>query len=175
MNARKNALQTGFTLIELIIVILILGILVTVALPKFVNLGGNARYAKMQGIEGAMKSAVAIVHSAALVNNLADVATGAGGATVTMDGGAVVDLAYLYPDGTANGIPIAAGFDANTTAASNTDGLNVTIAGGTITIYPNSAQTPGSCTLTYTAASSTTGTTSAPTITFGTAPSGSTC
>jgi len=169
MNARKNLGQAGFTMIELIVVILILGILASIALPKFINLGGDARYAKIQGIEGAMKSAVAIVNSAATVRGVTDQATGS---SLTMNDGTVVTLAWNWPDGTATGIPKAAGFDGTTGGVNNTDGLNVTIAAGVVSVYPNNAQTPGSCTLTYTAG---TAAATGPTVVLPATASNSTC
>jgi MSHA pilin protein MshA len=52
--------QAGFTLIELVMVIVILGILAAVALPKFVNLSGDAKQAAINGYAGALTSASAI-------------------------------------------------------------------------------------------------------------------
>jgi len=52
--------QRGFTLIELVMVIVILGVLAAVAIPKFVNLKDDAQLASMQGVAGAAASASAI-------------------------------------------------------------------------------------------------------------------
>jgi len=64
MNSR---VQKGFTLIELIVVIVILGILAATALPKFVNLGADARLAVMKGVEGSMRAANAQIYAASAV------------------------------------------------------------------------------------------------------------
>ncbi len=59
--------QQGFTMIELIMVIVILGVLAAVAMPRFFDLSTDARISKMQAALGAIKSGSAIAHSAYLV------------------------------------------------------------------------------------------------------------
>lgn len=55
----------GFTLIELIVTIVVLGILAVTAAPKFMNIQGDARKATLSGVEGALKSAVGIIYGKA--------------------------------------------------------------------------------------------------------------
>lgn len=63
MKNMKNG-QSGFTLIELVVVIVILGILAATALPKFVDLSGEAELAAVKGVAGGLGSAVTINYGA---------------------------------------------------------------------------------------------------------------
>jgi prepilin-type N-terminal cleavage/methylation domain-containing protein len=67
--------QRGFTLIELVMVIVILGVLAAVAIPKFVDLKGDAEAAALQGVAGGLASASAVNYAARSVNSSKGAAT----------------------------------------------------------------------------------------------------
>lgn len=83
-----HAAQGGFTLVELVTVIVILGILSATAMPKFVNLGADARVASLRAAKGAMASAAAMARAKSMIDT--------GAVTITVEG-VQVDLTNGYP------------------------------------------------------------------------------
>ena len=123
--------EQGFTLIELIVVIVIIGILAAVAIPKFVGMTGKARDAALKGFEGSLRDAMVMVHGKWL-------ASGGTSDNVTLEDGTVVNVCSAqtagtgcaknavlgYPTADANGIESAIKFD-NTTFIPDTTTANV--------------------------------------------------
>ncbi|MBS0375734.1 MAG: prepilin-type N-terminal cleavage/methylation domain-containing protein [Proteobacteria bacterium] len=87
----KASHERGFTLIELVVVITILGILAAFAVPRFIALDSQARAATVNGLAGSVKSAASLARGLAMATN-----TGASG-TVTMEG-QTITLNNFYPD-----------------------------------------------------------------------------
>lgn len=137
-NMTLNRKQAGFTLIELIMVIVILGVLSAFALPRFADLGGNARAASINGLAASIRAAANIAHAQALANG-----TGAA-VSVTLEGQAIT-MANFYPTADAAGIGQAAQVSA-TDYASSTSGSTIT--------YTITGTTAGECEVSYTAAGS---------------------
>jgi len=137
----KNLKARGFTLIELVVVITILGILAAFAIPKFISLDKQARIATVNGLAGSVSSAAALARSMSMANG------GSASASVSMEGQAVA-MAFNYPDATTAGIPLAI----------NTSGTTdfSYVAGATGVWTRGGAAAPLTCIVTYTPATATT-------------------
>lgn len=91
--------NAGFTLIELIMVIVILGLVAVVAIPRYVNMKREAIISTMNGLNAALESAATIAHAKAMIAGIQDEVS----ATIVVDG-TTINLVYGYPAGTATGI-----------------------------------------------------------------------
>lgn len=111
-----KARQSGFTLIELIIVIVVLGILAVTAAPQFINFSSDARESALRGLQASMKSAVELGYAKAAIDNKLS-----GEATITAADGTSIGLANGYPK--ASAIQAAAGASADFVFAEQTAGV----------------------------------------------------
>lgn len=140
--------QQGFTLIELVVVIVILGILAVTAAPKFMNLQGDARHASLDGLRGAINGASGIVYGKAAIAGLENSISGSVGT-----GNDKVDIVYGYPAATSAGIGAALqGVGTDKDFVMVKEGVPANTVTFTFKNYETAGAIPKNCFLTYEAA-----------------------
>lgn len=160
--------QNGFTLIELVVVIIILGILAVTAAPKFINLQSDARASTLQGMKGALQGANSLVFSKAAISGeekkgsadgstlgSVDIGTGTGNEATTNYGYLISTVAQLRNALDVN-ISIDEDVDADWYVEESTSGVDA------VEIYQAGSPRVGAdtiqCYVTYTPATSATST-----------------
>ena len=142
--------QSGFTLVELITVILVLGVLAAVAIPRYADLQGKARESKVRAVAGSIKAAASLARAQALSSGVN--CASATGTTVSLEGRSIA-LNHCQPQS-------LTGLTAGILGAANVEsdsGWTITMATGTagdagaeLQLALSDAATPAGCRLNYT-------------------------
>lgn len=125
--------HTGFTLIELIIVIVILGILAAYGIPKYIAIDKEARISVISQTEGSLHGASEMVHSVAAAKGISSGSVNIG--TINID-----IATSQYPAASSTGI---------VAALSGTSGLNISYTGSVVSFKKIGASSEATCVAVY--------------------------
>jgi len=126
----------GFTLVELVIVIVILGILAVTAAPKFLNLSGDAKASTLQAVKASIESANAQVYAKAIIASKQNAAT-------HTTANPAINLVYGYVDSTA--AELTKVLDLSTTdwvIAQGVENTELSITTNDVTVRPATSNAP---------------------------------
>lgn len=127
----------GFTLVELVIVIVILGILAVTAAPKFLNLAGDAKGGTLNAVKASLQSANAVVYSKAVLAGNQKAPTG----TVN-ESGTNINVVYGYVSATEADVAAVLDLDGNFEVKQAVANTNLKMTTADVMIYPKDSTEP---------------------------------
>ncbi|GAA59741.1 MSHA pilin protein MshA [Pseudoalteromonas sp. BSi20652] len=142
--------QAGFSLVQLIIVIVILGALAVFTAPRFLNLQGEANASILETLQESISIGINTVNDKSIIASNHKKAT----ASVTANNGGVIPTVYGYPAATEVAFEAFLDVIISSSATPDIDGFNIdeVTTAGTVVIYPNNYVAQDNCRIEYTQA-----------------------